>query len=88
MKQKYKIVVFHLAAQAGVRYSIENPRAYLESNIIGTFELLEAARLHPRQHMLLASTSSAYGASDQMPYTENLKSDQQVSFYAATKKST
>ena len=55
-------VVIHLAAQAGVRYSIENPRAYLESNINGTFELLEAARAFPPEHMLLASTSSAYGA--------------------------
>ena len=55
-------IVIHLAAQAGVRYSIENPRAYLESNINGTFELLEAARAYPPAHMLLASTSSAYGA--------------------------
>ena len=81
-------VVIHLAAQAGVRYSIENPRAYLESNIIGTFELLEAARNFPPHHMLLASTSSAYGANENMPYTETVKADHQVSFYAATKKST
>ena len=81
-------VVVHLAAQAGVRYSIENPRAYLESNIIGTFELLEAARAHPPKHMLLASTSSAYGANEQMPYCETHKADHQMSFYAATKKST
>jgi UDP-glucuronate 4-epimerase len=81
-------VVLHLAAQAGVRYSIENPRAYLESNIIGTFELLEAAKKHPPKHMLLASTSSAYGANKNMPYNENDKADKQVSFYAATKKST
>lgn len=81
-------VVVHLAAQAGVRYSIENPRSYLESNIIGTFELLEAARAHPPAHMLLASTSSAYGANTQMPYTETDKADHQMSFYAATKKST
>lgn len=80
--------VIHLAAQAGVRYSIENPRSYLESNIIGTFELLEAARAYPPAHMLLASTSSAYGANTQMPYTENQKADHQMSFYAATKKST
>ena len=76
-----------MAAQAGVRYSIDNPRAYLESNIIGTFELLEAARRHPPKHLLLASTSSAYGANENMPYREIDKADHQVSFYAATKKS-
>ena len=81
-------VVIHLAAQAGVRYSIENPRAYLESNINGTFELLEAARAFPPEHMLIASTSSVYGANQRMPYTENDKADHQISFYAATKKST
>ena len=81
-------VVIHLAAQAGVRYSIENPRSYLESNIVGTFELLEAARAFPPQHMLLASTSSVYGANEEMPYKEIDKADHQMSFYAATKKST
>ena len=81
-------MVIHLAAQAGVRYSIENPRCYLETNIIGTFEILEAARLTPPKHMLLASTSSAYGANMSMPYKEVDKSDHQMSFYAATKKST
>ena len=81
-------VVIHLAAQAGVRYSIEEPRSYLESNITGTFELLEAARAHPPQHMLLASTSSAYGANTEMPYRETVKADHQMSFYAATKKAT
>ena len=81
-------IVIHLAAQAGVRYSIENPRAYLESNINGTFELLEAARAFPPEHMLLASTSSAYGANKDMPYRETMKADHQISFYAATKKST
>lgn len=81
-------IVIHLAAQAGVRYSIENPRAYLESNINGTFELLEAARAFPPEHMLLASTSSAYGANKDMPYRETVKADHQMSFYAATKKST
>ncbi|PYC49184.1 UDP-glucuronate 5-epimerase [Litorivita pollutaquae] len=80
-------VVVHLAAQAGVRYSIDNPRAYLEANLIGTFEVLEAARAYPPQHMLLASTSSAYGANTQMPYAETDKADTQMSFYAATKKS-
>ena len=81
-------VVIHLAAQARVRYSIENPRVYLESNILGTFELLEAARAYPPVHMLLASTSSAYGSNLEMPYSENVKADHQMSFYAATKKST
>ncbi len=81
-------VVVHLAAQAGVRYSIDNPRAYLESNIIGTFELLEAARAFPPQHMLLASTSSAFGANTKMPYAETDRADHQMSFYAATKKAT
>lgn len=81
-------IVVHLAAQAGVRYSIDNPRTYLESNICGTFELLEAARAHPPIHMLLASTSSAYGANIQMPYSETDRADYQMSFYAATKKAT
>lgn len=86
-KEEQPDVVIHLAAQAGVRYSIENPRAYLESNLIGTFELLEAARAFPPKHMLMASTSSAYGANTEMPYKETQKADHQVSFYAATKKS-
>ena len=81
-------IVIHLAAQAGVRYSIENPRAYLESNIQGTFELLEAARAYPPKHMLLSSTSSTYGANKEMPFKETHKADHQVSFYAASKKST
>ena len=87
-EQERPDVVIHLAAQAGVRYSIDNPRAYLESNINGTFELLEAARAFPPKHMLLASTSSVYGASEDMPYKETVKADRQMSFYAATKKST
>lgn len=81
-------IIVHLAAQAGVRYSIESPRSYLESNVIGTFELLEAARAFPPDHLLIASTSSAYGANEQMPYRETDKADHQMSFYAATKKST
>ena len=81
-------IVIHLAAQAGVRYSLENPRSYLESNIAGTFELLEAAREVPPKHLLIASTSSAYGANENMPYHEKQKADYQMSFYAATKKST
>jgi UDP-glucuronate 4-epimerase len=80
--------VIHLAAQAGVRYSIDNPRAYLNTNIVGTFEILEACRLFNTSHLMIASTSSAYGANETMPYTENQKCDHQLSFYAATKKAT
>jgi len=80
--------VIHLAAQAGVRHSIENPRSYLDSNIVGTFELLEAARAHPVKHVLIASTSSAFGANTEMPYRETQRADFQMSFYAATKKAT
>ncbi|AKS47580.1 UDP-glucuronate 4-epimerase [Octadecabacter temperatus] len=79
--------VVHLAGQAGVRYSIDEPRSYVDSNIIGTFNLLEAVRATPVKHLLLASTSSAYGANTQMPYAETDKADTQMSFYAATKKS-
>jgi UDP-glucuronate 4-epimerase len=86
-EQEHPDIVIHLAAQAGVRYSIENPRSYLESNIVGTFELLEAARAFPPKHVLLASTSSAYGANALMPYEETVRADHQMSFYAATKKS-
>ena len=81
-------LVVHLAAQAGVRYSIENPRAYAEANLIGTFELLEAARAHPPRHLLLASTSSVYGANTDMPYRETDRADTPMSFYAATKRGT
>lgn len=80
-------IVIHLAAQAGVRYSLENPMAYFETNLGGTMHLLEAARAHPPAHMLMASSSSAYGANTQMPYSENMKADHQMSLYAATKKS-
>jgi UDP-glucuronate 4-epimerase len=81
-------VIIHLAAQAGVRYSIDAPRAYVEANLIGTFEVLEAARAHPPAHLLIASTSSVYGANTSMPYAETDKADHQMSFYAATKKAT
>jgi UDP-glucuronate 4-epimerase len=79
-------VIVHLAAQAGVRYSIDAPRSYVEANLIGTFEVLEAARAHPPGHLLIASTSSVYGANTAMPYAEGDKADTQMSFYAATKK--
>lgn len=78
--------VIHLAAQAGVRHSIDAPRDYLEANLIGTFELLEAARAHPPAHLLMASTSSVYGANTEMPFDERQKADTPMSFYAATKK--
>ncbi|GHC23558.1 UDP-glucuronate 5-epimerase [Gemmobacter nanjingensis] len=81
-------VIVHLAAQAGVRYSIEAPRSYVDANLIGTFEVLEAARAFPPQHLLLASTSSVFGANTEMPYAETHKADHQMSFYAATKKAT
>lgn len=79
-------VIVHLAAQAGVRYSIENPRAYLDANIIGSFNLMEAALAVRPKHLLMASTSSVYGANTDMPYAEAHKADTQMSFYAATKK--
>jgi UDP-glucuronate 4-epimerase len=81
-------LVIHLAAQAGVRHSIDNPASYVQSNLVGTAELLEALRAHPPAHSLLASTSSAYGANTKMPYVETDKADTQMSFYAATKKAT
>ncbi|MFD1508608.1 SDR family NAD(P)-dependent oxidoreductase [Lacimonas salitolerans] len=79
-------VIIHLAAQAGVRHSIENPRAYVDANIIGTFNLMEAALAARPAHLLMASTSSVYGANTEMPYVETQRADTQMSFYAATKK--
>lgn len=79
-------VIVHLAAQAGVRYSLENPRAYLDANVIGTFNVMEAARRHEVQHLLMASTSSVYGANEDMPFIETEKADTQLTIYAATKK--
>jgi UDP-glucuronate 4-epimerase len=81
-------IVVHLAAQAGVRYSLENPRAYVQSNIIGTFNLLEASRESPPRHMLIASTSSVYGASRHIPFVEHQHTDQPLTLYAASKKAT
>jgi UDP-glucuronate 4-epimerase len=80
--------VVHLAAQAGVRYSLENPRAYLESNVVGTFNLLDALRQTRCRHVLVASTSSVYGDNPQAPSEETHSTDSPVSFYAATKKAT
>jgi UDP-glucuronate 4-epimerase len=79
-------IIVHLAGQAGVRYSIDNPRSYLESNIVGTFNILEVARDNNVKHLMMASTSSVYGATRDMPYHEMQKVDTQMSFYAATKK--
>lgn len=79
-------VIVHLAAQAGVRYSLENPRAYIDANIVGTFNIMEAARNLPVKHLLMASTSSAYGANTEMPFSETQKADTQLTIYAATKK--
>ncbi len=79
-------VIVHLAAQAGVRYSIENPRAYIDANVIGTFNVMEAARRHAVRHLLMASTSSVYGANTDMPFVETDKADTQLTIYAATKK--
>ncbi|NCQ25081.1 MAG: UDP-glucuronate 5-epimerase [Rhodobacteraceae bacterium CG17_big_fil_post_rev_8_21_14_2_50_63_15] len=79
-------IIVHLAAQAGVRYSLENPRAYLDANVIGTFNVMEAARRHGVRHLLMASTSSVYGANTEMPYVETMKADTQMTIYAATKK--
>ena len=81
-------VIIHLAAQAGVRYSLENPRAYLDSNVIGTFNVMEAARRLKVKHLMMASTSSIYGANEEMPFTETEKADTQLTIYAATKKAT
>ena len=79
-------VIVHLAAQAGVRYSLENPRAYLDANVLGTFNVMEAARRLEVKHLLMASTSSVYGANNEMPFTETEKADTQLTIYAATKK--
>jgi UDP-glucuronate 4-epimerase len=81
-------VIAHLAAQAGVRYSLENPRAYLDANVIGTLNVMEVARILNVMHLLMASTSSVYGANAEMPFTELQKADSQLTIYAATKKAT
>ena len=78
--------VVHLAAQAGVRYSIQNPHAYAESNLIGTLHVLEACRRHGIEHLVFASTSSVYGANTKMPFSVHQNVDHPLSFYAATKK--
>jgi UDP-glucuronate 4-epimerase len=85
MKAFQPDVIVHLAAQAGVRYSIDNPRAYLDSNIMGTFNVMEAARALGVSHLLMASTSSVYGTNTQMPFTETERVATPLTFYAASK---
>ncbi len=80
-------IVVNLAAQAGVRYSITNPDAYIESNIIGFYNILEACRNHPVEHLVYASSSSVYGGNKKVPFSTDDKVDNPVSLYAATKKS-
>ena len=80
-------IIVHLAAQAGVRYSIENPKAYIDANIVGSFHVLEAAKRLKVEHLLMASTSSVYGGNTNMPFYETEKADTQLTLYAATKKS-
>ena len=85
---KYKPqVVVNLAAQAGVRYSITNPDSYIESNLIGFYNILEACRYHEVEHLVYASSSSVYGSNKKIPYSTDDKVDNPVSLYAATKKS-
>lgn len=80
-------VVLHLAAQAGVRYSLEQPQSYIQSNVVGTANLLEALRALPPRHLIFASTSSIYGGNSKVPFAETDRADGPVSLYAATKKS-
>lgn len=80
--------VYHFAAQAGVRYSLEHPRLYIDANLVGTYNLLEAMRPKPPRHALLASTSSVYGANAKVPFFETDRADHPLSLYAATKKAT
>ena len=80
-------IIIHLAAQAGVRYSIKKPQIYLNSNIIGTFNVIEASKKIKVRHLIIGSSSSVYGANKKFPFSETDKTDHQVSFYASTKKS-
>lgn len=80
-------IIIHLAAQAGVRYSLENPRSYVDSNLTGSFNVLELARELSPKHLMLASTSSVYGANEKIPFAEADRADEPMTIYAATKKS-
>ena len=86
-EQYHPAVVVNLAAQAGVRYSITNPDAYIQSNLIGFYNILEACRNYPVEHLVYASSSSVYGSNKMIPYSTDDKVDNPVSLYAATKKS-
>lgn len=86
-EQYHPDTVINLAAQAGVRYSISNPDAYIESNVIGFYNILEACRHYPVEHLVYASSSSVYGSNQKIPYSTEDKADAPVSLYAATKKS-
>jgi len=79
-------IIIHLAAQAGVRYSLENPKAYLDSNLVGSWNVLELAKSAGVRHLMLASTSSVYGANEKIPFGEGDKADEPLTFYAASKK--
>ncbi len=79
-------IIIHLAAQAGVRYSIDHPDSYTSTNLIGSHNILEVARNHSCEHLLMASTSSVYGGNKKLPYSENDKTENPMSYYAATKK--
>ena len=83
--QKFNRVV-HLGAQAGVRYSLENPFDYLNSNVVGTMTILEGCRYHDIEHLVFSSSSSVYGANTAMPFSVNHNVDHPLSIYAATKK--
>jgi UDP-glucuronate 4-epimerase len=85
-REKFQRVI-HLAAQAGVRYSIQNPRAYVQSNVAGFLEILEGCRVNAVEHLVYASTSSVYGANTRMPFSEQQCVDHPLTLYAATKKS-
>ncbi len=80
-------VIIHLAAQAGVRYSLENPKAYVDANLMGSWNILELARTIGPKHLMLASTSSIYGANEKIPFAEADRADEPMTLYAATKKS-
>ena len=86
-EQYHPDIVVNLGAQAGVRYSITNPDAYIESNMIGFYNILEACRHYPVEHLVYASSSSVYGSNKKVPYSTDDKVDNPVSLYAANQKS-
>lgn len=86
LKEKFNVVI-NLAAQAGVRYSIENPKAYIQANVVGFMNILEACRINEIKHLIYASSSSVYGNQEKVPFSETDRVDHPISLYAATKKS-